>query len=133
MMTSSSSTLSFTFPNISPFMTYKLAGPNNYLPWKSQPVPTLTTYELIGIVDGTELCPPKTLPSSSDNEEPSLNPPYSLWFRNDQFILSWINATLAARVRFIHYLWSSYLLSDMAVFGNEVCILVMLLDCTAQT
>lgn len=97
-MASSSSALSFTFPNVSPFMTYKLSGPNNYLPWTSQLVPTLNTYDLMGIVDGTEPCPPKTLPPSSYKEEPSLNPAYSLWFRKDQFILSWINATLSESV-----------------------------------
>ena len=97
-MASSSCALSLTFPNISPFMTYKLVGPNNYLPWKPQLVPTLNTYELMGIVDGTEPCPPKTLPPSSDTEEPSLNLAYSLWFRKDQFILTWINATLVESV-----------------------------------
>jgi hypothetical protein len=52
----------------------------------------------MGIVNGKEPCPPTHLPASSDKEEPAIDHAYSLWVKKDQFILSWINATLSESV-----------------------------------
>jgi hypothetical protein len=96
-MASSSSSTSYTFPNLAPLVSLKLEGPN-YHTWSLTIVPILKSHDLLGIVDGTDLCPPKFLSTSSEKEEASLNPDYSLWVKNDQFILSWINVTLVESV-----------------------------------
>ncbi|KAL6335807.1 hypothetical protein AAG906_039570 [Vitis piasezkii] len=47
----------------------------------------LIGYNLVGFVDGTRPCPPPTLTTTND---PTLNPAYSLWVRQDQPILNTI-------------------------------------------
>jgi hypothetical protein len=74
-----------------------LRGPN-YKTWSFTVIPILKSHDLMGIVDGTEPCPPQFLPSTTEKEEPSLNPAFSLWVKKDQFILGWINITLAESV-----------------------------------
>jgi hypothetical protein len=56
----------------------------------------LRSNDLLGIVDGTESCPPKFL--TDEEGECTLNPKYTIWNKKDQFILSWINATLSENV-----------------------------------
>jgi hypothetical protein len=91
----------FTLPNITHLAPTKLDD-LNYLAWEFQFQPILRTYGLMGIVDGSEPCPPKFLPlavgSSADKGSPSLNPEYTIWERKDQFILSWFIATLTEKV-----------------------------------
>ncbi|GAV75464.1 LOW QUALITY PROTEIN: UBN2_3 domain-containing protein, partial [Cephalotus follicularis] len=62
---------------------------SNYLLWKSQFLPLLHAHDLYGYVDGSFLCPPQFLPSN-----PTHNPAYTLWHKQDQIILSWIYASL---------------------------------------
>jgi hypothetical protein len=60
---SSSSTVSTTshfIPNFTQFISIKLDN-NNYLMWQSQVLLVLCSNDLLGIVDGTDLCPPKVL------------------------------------------------------------------------
>jgi transposase InsO family protein len=97
MASPSTTVASYVFPNLTPLISLKLEGPN-YITWSFTIVPILKSHDLMGIVDGTEPCPPQFLPPASDKEEPSLNPAYSLWVKKDQFILSWINITLAESV-----------------------------------
>lgn len=97
MASSSSTSASFTFPNVAHLVTTKLDH-LTYLQWNTQVVPILIANDLLGIVEGTEPCPPKHLPASSEQAVPSLNPAYSLWVKKDQFILSWLNSTLADSV-----------------------------------
>jgi hypothetical protein len=85
----------FVAPNFTQFITYKL-DETNYLLWLSQIVPILKGHELMGIVDGSEPCPPQFLPNDEGKEVK--NPLYSIWIRKDQCLLSWINVTLIESV-----------------------------------
>jgi hypothetical protein len=85
----------FVVPNFNQFLTYKL-DENNYLLWLSQIVPILKGHELMGIVDGSEPCPPQFLTNAEGKEV--LNPLYSIWIKKDQCLLSWINVTLTETV-----------------------------------
>jgi hypothetical protein len=59
-------------------------------------LPALRSHKVIGIVDGTEPCPPKFI-TNSDGIEVS-NPEFSIWTRKDQHILSWLTMTLSDSV-----------------------------------
>jgi hypothetical protein len=52
----------------------------------------------MGIVDGTEPCPPQFLLDAQGNVTLSVSPNFSIWTKKDQSILSWINATLTEKV-----------------------------------
>jgi hypothetical protein len=71
----------------------KLEGPN-YIGWLTQFLPILRSTDSMGIIDGSEPCPPKFLADNSDTP----NPEFALWQRRDQTILSWINITLSKKV-----------------------------------
>lgn len=62
----------------------------NYLLWKSQFLAILT-HNLVGYVDGSLKCPPQFI---TQNNVSSINPTYTLWFKQDQHLASWIMATL---------------------------------------
>ena len=87
---SASSNVIFAPPNIGHLVSIKLSD-TNYLIWSSQIVPVLKSHDLMGFVDGSEPCPSKSL-------DGSLNPAYILWNKKDQYVLSWINATLSDKV-----------------------------------
>jgi hypothetical protein len=97
MAASSSTSAAFQLPNISHIVYVKLEGPN-YLQWLSQMNPALRTHEFMSFVDGSEPCPSPFLPDSEGKETLVANPDHALWHRKDQFLLSWINATLAEKV-----------------------------------
>jgi len=95
---SSSTTTTITapfIPNFTQFISLKLDS-SNYLMWQSQVLPVLRSNDLLGIVDGTEPSPPRFL--TNEQGESIVNPEYTLWNKKDQFILSWINATLSEAV-----------------------------------
>jgi hypothetical protein len=96
-MASSSSATTYVFPNLTHLVSLKLEGPN-YITWSFTVIPILKSHDLMGIVDGSELCPPQFLPSTANKEEASVNLAFSLWVKKDQFILNWINITLAESV-----------------------------------
>ena len=54
--------------------------------------PILRRYRLLGIVDGTEPCPPPLMPDRS------LNPAFEIWYEKDQNLLIWFNSTLCEEV-----------------------------------
>lgn len=86
----------FALPNLPHGNYNKLEGSNNYLQWLSQFMPALRSYELMGLVDRTEPCPPQFL---ADVEgKTTLNPAYVSWTKRDQYLLSWINVTLTDKV-----------------------------------
>jgi len=60
--------LTFTLPNSTPLNIVKLDGPN-YLDWVSQFLHILQCNDLLGIVDGSEPCPPKTLTNAETQEQ----------------------------------------------------------------
>jgi hypothetical protein len=88
---------SYTFPNVSHIVSIKLDS-GNYIRWLMQIEHVLKANELLGIIDGTEPCPPIQVPASADKDEQVPNPAYSLWVKKDQSILGWINATLTETV-----------------------------------
>jgi hypothetical protein len=51
--------------------------------WSYQFRPILRANDLMGIVDGTEPCPPKFIPSSDKNTPDQLNPEFVLWDKKD--------------------------------------------------
>lgn len=57
----------------------------NYTAWRFQFQTLLTGYDLIGYIDGSHPCPPKTVTAASATTP---NPAYALWIRQDQLILS---------------------------------------------
>lgn len=142
------SSAAYNFPNFSHLATIKLDG-TNYLSWLSLIAPILCTYDLIGIVDGFELCPSKSLSldssskpcppkslSSDSSSEPTINPTYSLWVKNDQFILSWLNASLSESVIPIVYgLYTSRAvwLSLELKFASQSRSRITQLKCQLQT
>jgi hypothetical protein len=97
MASSSFTVTSYIFPNLTPLVSLKLEGPN-YITWSFTVILILTSHDLMSIVNGSEPCPPQFFPPTSVKEKASLNPAYSLWVKNDQFILSWINITLVESV-----------------------------------
>jgi hypothetical protein len=78
-----------------PTQLIKLAE-TTYLLWTSQLVPILKTDDLMGIVDGSNPCPPEFLTDAEGKRVP--NPAYSVWVKTDQYILSWINLNLSESV-----------------------------------
>lgn len=64
--------------------------------WKSQFIPLLLCHDLMGIIDGSEPCPP--LPTSEISRDAaefySLAADYQSWLRRDQLTLSWILSSL---------------------------------------
>ncbi|RVW86331.1 Retrovirus-related Pol polyprotein from transposon RE2 [Vitis vinifera] len=58
---------------------------SNYLSWKIQFETLFIGYDLLGYIDGSKPCPPKTL---TTNNVDTINPAYTLWIRQDQLILN---------------------------------------------
>jgi hypothetical protein len=80
-------------PNVTQLGGIKLEGPN-YLGWVAQFQPILCGYDLQGLLDGTDPCPPKLVASSMGDAEIQ-NPAYVAWLRRDQQLLSLIICSLA--------------------------------------
>jgi hypothetical protein len=95
-MAASSSIVPLVLPNYNQMGGVKLEEPGSYLQWLSIFMPILRSNELVGMIDGTEECPPKTLTNEKGESTP--NPEYSIWIKKDQHLLSWINASLSEKV-----------------------------------
>jgi hypothetical protein len=67
--------------NVTQLSCIKLEGPN-YLGWVAQFQPILCGYELQGLLDGTEPCPPKTIANATGDAQIP-NPAYVAWLRRD--------------------------------------------------
>ncbi|KAM2657198.1 hypothetical protein EV1_012593 [Malus domestica] len=91
---------SITIQNIGSMVPIKLTT-TNYLTWSALFAPIFRRYNLTGIVDGSQVAPPKYLCDSSRNRTSILNPEFVSWNENDQNILIWINSTLSDSL--IHY------------------------------
>jgi hypothetical protein len=97
MAESSSSTISFSMPNIAHLCQSKLDD-SNYLGWVFQFEPILKYNGLMGIVNDSNPSPPKHVPAFDKTLPEILNPEYTIWERKDQCILSWFIATLTPQV-----------------------------------
>jgi hypothetical protein len=69
----------------------KLEGPN-------QVIPILKTNDFMGFMDGSEPCPPKYVLDAQGQVTATLGLNFLLWTKKDQFVLSWLNATLSEKV-----------------------------------
>lgn len=69
----------------------KLDDPN-YLTWRIQFLVFLKIHGMVGLVDGTNPAPAKTL---SDG---SLNPAFSRWSKKDNSVLSWLYASIIEKL-----------------------------------
>jgi hypothetical protein len=98
MAPSTSSSVVFNAPNISHLSNRMLDNSTSYLTWTSQFLPTLRSNDLLGIVDGTEPCPPKSLVDPASKEDPQVNPDFVLWVKKDQWCLSWFNTCLSESI-----------------------------------
>ena len=73
-------------------ISVKLDGSHNYLAWKMQFLNLLRGHDLVGFIDGTETCPPKSLDSGL------LNSTYVVWQKKDVCLLGWILASLSEKL-----------------------------------
>jgi hypothetical protein len=80
-------------PNVTQLGSIKLKGPD-YLGWVAQFQPILCGYELQGLLDGSDPCPPKLIANAAGNGEIP-NPAYVSWLRRDQQLLNLIICSLA--------------------------------------
>ncbi|KAF6165986.1 hypothetical protein GIB67_012883 [Kingdonia uniflora] len=97
MTSSLNNNTTFIISNISQPVSIKLDR-HNYLLWKSQFMSVLKGHGLVDFVDGTHPCPNEFLPNLEGKETAAVNPKYTKWHRQDQNLLSWINATLSETV-----------------------------------
>jgi hypothetical protein len=82
----------FALPNFPTSVSTKL-DESNYIGWLNVIIPMLKSHDMMGIVDGSNPCPPELITDVQGKSVP--NPDYSLWVRNDQFLLCWLNLTLS--------------------------------------
>lgn len=64
----------------------------NYLYWKTQILPYLRGQHLLGFVDGSYPCPPKTI---TENNATIPNPEAALWVDQDQLLMSLLISSLS--------------------------------------
>ena len=83
MVVSSNASATFNFPT--QVISIKLDG-TNFLAWSAQLIPLFRSYGLMGIVDGSNPCPPQY---SSDElcDQGVLNSAYVVWQHKDQTVL----------------------------------------------
>ncbi|KAF9677648.1 hypothetical protein SADUNF_Sadunf08G0129400 [Salix dunnii] len=79
------------FQSLSQPVNNKLEG-QNYLTWSVQLQVFLRSHDLSGMIDGSEEAPSKLL---ADN---SPNPAYTVWFRKDNCVLSWLLASISEKL-----------------------------------
>jgi transposase InsO family protein len=66
--------------------------------WTTQFVPALCTHDLLGIIDGSDVCPSKFTVDAEGKPTSTINPDFLVWQKKDQFVLAWLNATLSEKV-----------------------------------
>ncbi|CAN1795133.1 Retrovirus-related Pol polyprotein from transposon RE1 [Linum perenne] len=74
-------------PSLPTSLSIKLSA-DNYLVWKLQFEPLLTSHDLYGHVDGTSMAP------AALTEAGAANPDFATWRRRDQFVLAWIISSI---------------------------------------
>ncbi|KAK6789733.1 hypothetical protein RDI58_013533 [Solanum bulbocastanum] len=68
---SSNPEIHLSMVNVANFVSIKLCGESNYIPWKTQIVCLLQSHDLLGFVDGTIQFSPQTIaPGDDDDDEP---------------------------------------------------------------
>lgn len=82
-------------------ISIKLDG-TNFLAWNAQLLPLFRSYGLMGIVDGSDPCPPQY---TSDElcTQGVFNSAYVVWQYKDQTVLGWIVSSLSPSIVFTIY------------------------------
>ncbi|KAM1013290.1 hypothetical protein ACFX2C_043433 [Malus domestica] len=83
---------SITVQNITGMVATKLTR-HNYITWRSLFLPVLKRFKLLGLVNGTDVCPPPFVTDSSGSQVS--NPAFENWCDRDQILMIWINSTLS--------------------------------------
>ncbi|XP_070660475.1 uncharacterized protein [Malus domestica] len=78
--------------NITGMVATKLTR-HNYITWRSLFLPVLKRFKLLGLVNGTDVCPPPFVTDSSGSQVS--NPAFETWCDRDQILMIWINSTLS--------------------------------------
>ncbi|KAF5473053.1 hypothetical protein F2P56_009698 [Juglans regia] len=115
-----SSSFHFAFPNPTQLISIKL-DETNYLAWTAQFKPILKSHNLLGFIDGSNLCPAVFVDDNAAKNE-SVNPAYTSWQSRDQLLLSWIISSISpALVASLYGLDSSFLAwqSLVACFASQ--------------
>jgi hypothetical protein len=70
---------------------------NNYLPWKALVFPAFRRADALGLLNGTDHAPPKTLDSEDANKNKITvpNPAYGAWLARDQQVLRFLLNSLS--------------------------------------
>ncbi|XP_061989254.1 RNA-dependent RNA polymerase 1-like [Rosa rugosa] len=87
----------FSSSSVSHFLSIRLDR-TNYPLWLAQMSQILKGRKLMGIVDGTNPCPPCFLADSEGKLSDTVIPNYENWIAQEQTVLSWINETLTPSV-----------------------------------
>ncbi|XP_019154284.1 PREDICTED: uncharacterized protein LOC109150755 [Ipomoea nil] len=82
-----------------PYVSLKLSA-IKFLFWKAQLVPFLRGQNLFGFVDGSHLCPPKFVASTS-SAPPVSNSAHAQWVQQDQSILGILISSMAEEVLYL--------------------------------
>ena len=91
MATSSSSSSPLPLNTMVHMLTIKLTS-SNYLLWRNQLIPLLTSQDLLGFLDGSVPAPsPKVIGSNSITQ---VNPAYTSWLTTDQTLLNLLYSSL---------------------------------------
>ena len=89
----SSSSSQFIFPSPTQLVSIKL-DESNYLAWTAQFKPILKSHNLLGFIDGTNVCPAMFTDETAATNK-SVNPAYTTWQNRDQLLLSWIISSIS--------------------------------------
>ncbi|KAJ1704569.1 hypothetical protein LUZ63_004348 [Rhynchospora breviuscula] len=68
----------------------------NFLIWKSQVLPVLKGYGLVGFIDGSKPSPDPFLTGANGTQ--TANPDFELWIQQDQLILAWILSSVSTSI-----------------------------------
>ena len=91
MADSSSSYLTLPLNTMVHMLTIKLTS-SNYLLWRNQFVPLLTSQELFGLLDGSTVAPCVVITDSSRVTKPNLA--HNSWLHTDQMLMSLLFSSL---------------------------------------
>ena len=70
----------------------------NYLIWKAQILLSLRGAEVMGLLDGSDPAPAKTLEAEDGEKKTVPNPAYSAWNSRNQAVLGFLNKSMSPDV-----------------------------------
>jgi hypothetical protein len=115
-------TTPFVPPNTTQNTLLKLDS-GNYTSWLTQINPILRTHELMGFVDGSEPCPPKTIIGDEGKATP--NPEYHTWNKEGSIPIE-CYYRISFEKNFSNCLWSQHFSISMDSFGYKICLKIQI-------